>query len=191
MNLFIKIENEVPIGYPLVESNLRHLFPNLTTGYLQDDILKPLGYARYIMTAKPISEDLTKEFVEKAIIKNNDGVFVQTWAEQDKVFTSAADKDVAIKDTFKIRMSKLRDKRNELLAQTDKYALQDVTMDEEVVAYRQALRDLPSIVDLGNPEFPEVPVGLDLLESVLVDLTPEEITQRETDRIGAEIWQQH
>ena len=38
----------------------------------------------------------------------------------------------------------LRQRRNQLLAETDFYALSDVTMSEEMTTYRQDLRDLPS-----------------------------------------------
>ena len=38
----------------------------------------------------------------------------------------------------------LRSKRNRLLAETDFYALSDVTMSDEMKKYRQDLRDLPA-----------------------------------------------
>ena len=38
----------------------------------------------------------------------------------------------------------LRSRRNRLLAETDFYALSDVTMSDEMRTYRQALRDLPT-----------------------------------------------
>ena len=37
----------------------------------------------------------------------------------------------------------LRSRRNELLAETDFYALSDVTMSDDMKTYRQELRDLP------------------------------------------------
>ena len=41
-------------------------------------------------------------------------------------------------------LAKLREKRNRLLAETDFYALSDVTLSDDMTTYRQALRDLPS-----------------------------------------------
>ena len=38
----------------------------------------------------------------------------------------------------------LRSKRNQLLAETDFYALSDVTMSDDMKTYRQNLRDLPA-----------------------------------------------
>ena len=57
----------------------------------------------------------------------------------------------------------LRSKRNKLLAETDFYALSDVTMSEDMTTYRQALRDLPSGLDtvekVNAKEFPTKPQG--------------------------------
>ena len=41
-------------------------------------------------------------------------------------------------------LADLRSKRNRLLAETDFYALSDVTMSDEMKKYRQDLRDLPA-----------------------------------------------
>ena len=41
-------------------------------------------------------------------------------------------------------LATLRDRSNRLLAETDFYALSDVTLSDDMTTYRQALRDLPS-----------------------------------------------
>jgi len=55
----------------------------------------------------------------------------------------------------------LRSKRNNLLAETDFYALSDVTMSDDMKTYRQELRDLPSGKDTvekcDNATFPTKP----------------------------------
>ena len=54
----------------------------------------------------------------------------------------------------------LREKRNQLLAETDYLALSDVTMSDEMRTYRQALRDLPANTsDPANPTWPTKPGG--------------------------------
>ena len=56
------------------------------------------------------------------------------------------------------KWSSIRFKRNKLLAETDFYALSDVTMTTEMSNYRQQLRDLPS--STSNPDdvvFPTKP----------------------------------
>ena len=45
---------------------------------------------------------------------------------------------------------RVRTKRNRLLAETDFHALADVTMSDEMTAYRQALRDVPA--DNADPD---------------------------------------
>ena len=52
----------------------------------------------------------------------------------------------------------LRSKRNRLLAETDFYALSDVTMSDDMKTYRQSLRDLPANTsDPANPTWPTKP----------------------------------
>ena len=61
-------------------------------------------------------------------------------------------------------MVELRKQRNNLLAETDFYALSDVTMSDDMKTYRQALRDItkdakPTLKNgvLGNVTFPTKP----------------------------------
>ena len=46
--------------------------------------------------------------------------------------------------------AELRNERNALLAETDFYALSDVTMPSNMKTYRQDLRDLPANVDISK-----------------------------------------
>jgi len=41
-------------------------------------------------------------------------------------------------------LQEMREKRNNLLAETDWYAVSDLTMSADMTTYRQALRDLPA-----------------------------------------------
>jgi len=61
-------------------------------------------------------------------------------------------------------MASLRQKRNNLLKETDYLALSDNTMSEDMTTYRQELRDLPSTVasndtaeDVDSITFPTKP----------------------------------
>jgi len=55
----------------------------------------------------------------------------------------------------------LRSRRNQLLAETDFYALSDVTMSDDMKTYRQNLRDLPSgkdtVAKCNDATFPTKP----------------------------------
>jgi hypothetical protein len=54
-----------------------------------------------------------------------------------------------------VKWANLREQRNKLLVETDWNAFTDVTMSEEMTAYRQALRDLPETVDINNIIYPD------------------------------------
>jgi hypothetical protein len=58
-------------------------------------------------------------------------------------------------------MANLRQNRNSKLAETDFYALSDVTMSEDMTTYRQNLRDitngLSTIEDVNNITWPTKP----------------------------------
>lgn len=54
--------------------------------------------------------------------------------------------------------NELRQKRNQLIEETDYLALSDTTLSPEMAAYRQELRDLPAnTVDPVNPVWPVKP----------------------------------
>ena len=58
-------------------------------------------------------------------------------------------------------LATLRGRRTRLLAETDFYALSDVTLSDDMTTYRQALRDLPSGKDTvskcENATWPDKP----------------------------------
>ena len=57
-----------------------------------------------------------------------------------------------------IQLEQLRQRRNQLLTETDYLALADSTLTDEMRAYRQALRDLPANTeDPANPVWPIKP----------------------------------
>jgi len=63
--------------------------------------------------------------------------------------------------SFDDAIAQLREKRNNLLKQTDFYALSDVTMSSDMTTYRQNLRDLTNGVDtvekVNNVTWPTKP----------------------------------
>ncbi len=62
---------------------------------------------------------------------------------------------------FDRAIADLRSKRNRLLAETDFYALSDVTMSDDMKTYRQDLRDLPdgltTVEEVNNVTYPTKP----------------------------------
>jgi len=73
---------------------------------------------------------------------NINGVKVQFTAEEE---TARDNEEAAWTNAAPARaLATLRAKRNRLLAETDFYALSDVTLSSDMTTYRQALRDLPA-----------------------------------------------
>ena len=58
-------------------------------------------------------------------------------------------------------LAEMRERRNQLLAETDFYALSDVTLSDDMTTYRQALRDLPAgkdtVAKVNNATWPTKP----------------------------------
>jgi|TARA_R100000084_G_scaffold52055_1_gene21664 hypothetical protein len=74
--------------------------------------------------------------------------------EIDQALVDAAAIEVAAEKAW----SDLRAERNRLLAETDWWALSDITMTDEERSYRESLRDLPAnTTDPANPVWPTKP----------------------------------
>jgi len=73
---------------------------------------------------------------------NINGNRVQFTAEEE---TARDAEEKAVADAAPARaLANLRSKRNRLLAETDYYALSDVTLSDDMKTYRKDLRDLPA-----------------------------------------------
>ena len=112
---------------------------NLSEG--DDDYLKTLGWVPYV--------EVSVEFDENETPDGEDTVITET-----KVTSTA--KKRAMTDAEKTErtasnLSNIRFERNLKLADTDFYALSDVTMSSDMATYRQALRDITDDVANWNP----------------------------------------
>ena len=90
---------------------------------------------------------------------NINGNRVQFTAEEE---ASRDAEEKAYADAAPARaLARLRQRRNALLAETDFYALSDVTMSDDMKTYRQELRDLPegkdTVEKCNNATFPTKP----------------------------------
>ena len=128
------------------------------------EALVALNIQEWTMTGEPTTEEEFKAQFKKVTGVNSNGTgilssdpkdFGTTWAK-----VSAKQKELTDAEP----MVELRKQRNDLLAETDFYALSDVTMSDDMKTYRQALRDItkdakPTLKDgvLGNVTFPTKP----------------------------------
>lgn len=83
------------------------------------------------MFSKVIGADSSNSAIESKDPNDWGVTWTQVKAKQDELIAGEP-------------MRLLRVERNQKLAETDFYALSDVTMSSEMTTYRQALRDLPS-----------------------------------------------
>jgi hypothetical protein len=83
------------------------------------------------------------------------GVVMDMTAEEISAF------NLRTQISFEEAMQDLRNKRNNLLAETDWYANSDVTMSDDMRTYRQNLRDitngLTTVEDVNNVTWPTKP----------------------------------
>ena len=91
--------------------------------------------------------------------RKSSGLRVQFTAEEETA--RDAEEQAWADGAFDRKITELRQERTKLLAETDFYALPDVTMSEDMTTYRQALRDLPSglstVDDVNNVTWPTKP----------------------------------
>ena len=90
---------------------------------------------------------------------NINGNKVQFTAEEETA--RDAEENASADGALSRAQADLRSRRNRLLAETDFYALSDVTMSNDMKTYRQDLRDLPAGKDTvekcNNATFPTKP----------------------------------
>ena len=92
-------------------------------------------------------------------MKNVDGVNIEMTDEEHAA--RVAEEKVWSDATPARAFSGLRSQRDQKLQETDFYALSDVTLSDDMTAYRKALRDLPASYDnssvVGDITWPSKP----------------------------------
>ena len=128
------------------------------------EALSALGINEWVMRGEPTTEEEFKEMFRKVTGSDENGTAIETsdTSKWGVTWKQVSDKMKAMDDAAP--MNELRRQRNEKLAETDFYALSDVTMSSDMADYREDLRDLPAsakptLVDgvLGNVTWPTKP----------------------------------
>ena len=124
-----------------------------------------LGIDVIFETPQPTSSEAYKHYVRDGIEQDANDNWVQKWTETD-MFADTEDKTKAEQETeYQAGLDAdaakaVRSQRDGLLAETDFYALSDVTMSDEMTTYRQALRDISlheSFPNLEKDDWPTKP----------------------------------
>ena len=94
-----------------------------------------------------VEQDANGNWVEKYVARD---MFADT-TDEDGVTTTKAEHEAAYQATLDAKTATAnRTKRDGLLADTDYFALTDVTMDAAMTTYRQALRDITAHANWPN-----------------------------------------
>ena len=102
-----------------------------------------------------INSDAVVEIVQTGIYGTLSLRLVCEWDDEVATFPTADEMNAAVAIA---NWDNVRKERNELLAETDFYALTDVPMSADMTTYRQALRDIPAgVEDSKDVVWPEKP----------------------------------
>lgn len=163
MLLYIKIENNEPVGYPMIVQTIRDLHPNISFPSIIDPSeLLALGYAEFRRTLPPEVGLMQKAVELKPVFDGT--VAVQTWEVQEK-----SDQEKA--DVTANALISARSIQKSLLAASDwtempsVQAKKDQAWKDAWADYRTAVRDadkqetwplgpvwpVPPINDIGEP----------------------------------------
>jgi hypothetical protein len=102
-----------------------------------------------------INSDAVVNIMQTGVYGTPSLKLVCEWDDEVATFPTADEMNAAV---VKGNWDRARKERNELLAETDFYALSDVTMSADMATYREALRDLPaSTADSEDVVWPTKP----------------------------------
>ena len=162
MEYRIKSSGDLKTRSELKIANKNTSFPNVWN----ESVLEFLNVDPVLDSPKPKAGKY--EIVERdGVVQDSNNNWVQAWklsdmfsdvTDDDGTFHSKAEQEETHQAEIDARTASTnRQIRNQLLAETDFYALGDVTMSNAMKTYRQALRDLPANEDWPNVSFPDRP----------------------------------
>lgn len=135
------------------------------------NVHESLGIDPVLAAPAPAPSGAYKSVVRNGVVQDSNGNWVHAWTERD-MFTEYTDgegvvqtvsaQQTAYQATLDAKAAaSVRAQRDQLLAETDFYALSDVTMSAEMATYRQALRDITAHenfpYDLAEDDWPTKP----------------------------------
>ena len=128
--LLVKTANGEVEQFPYTLGELRRDNPNTSfPKHMENELLEIYGVYPVSVSARPSNDELVQTIVRNlAPTQDSDGNWSVGYTVENKSQNQAE--------------TNVRNKRDSLLSETDWTALSDNTMSTEMVAYRQALRDI-------------------------------------------------
>tara|TARA_R110000737_G_scaffold343779_1_gene370092 strand:+ start:637 stop:1095 length:459 start_codon:yes stop_codon:yes gene_type:complete len=136
--MYVKITNGTVDTYPYTVGQLRRDNPNTSfPKQVPDDMLADYGVMPVTFLATPSIDDRTEKVEQEGEPSLINDEWTVGWVNSPKT-----DEEI---EAWGNNLSGInRSTRNTLLSQTDWTAMSDVTMSDDMINYRQALRDIPS-----------------------------------------------
>ena len=106
------------------------------------EALRELGITEWVLRGEPTSEAEFNEMFKKVTGADDNGSAIESSDPNDFGVTWTQVNTKKTELTNGEPLEELRRQRNAKLAETDFYALSDVTMSADMTTYRQALRDI-------------------------------------------------
>ena len=122
------------------------------------ETLNALGVNEWVLRGEPTNADEFASMFRKVTGSTDEGSAIESDNSADfgVTWTEVANKRSEILAAAPLK--ELRAERDRRIAETDWYALQDVTMSDDMTAYRQALRDITdSATSLDDVTWPTKP----------------------------------
>ena len=142
--MLVKITNGNVDTYPYNVGQLRRDNPNTSfPKQIPSDMLESYGIMPVAYTDMPSIDERTQSVEQESTPSLVDGAWTIGWTTSSKTAEETQEYDDSM-------ASSSRSKRDGLLADTDYFALTDVTMDAAMTTYRQALRDITTHADWPN-----------------------------------------
>jgi hypothetical protein len=144
--MFVKIENNAPVEWPVQGFQIRSAFKNISfPSPIELSHVVDLGFEAYKTADKPEFDELVQTVEERPPVKQDD-VWVQQWAVVELYDEAEREQVLAQAEADKLEAQKesVRSERNAKLSSTDWTQVADAPVDQTAWAtYRQALRDVP------------------------------------------------
>lgn len=161
--MLVKLENGVPIEWPVTHSRIKHENPNVS---FPNDVTKidveAYGYAKFSYSDFPEYDPEYQECVEVTPELKGES-YTQTWEVKEKFTAEERIKynEEKEKNLFISLTESNRGARNQLLAESDWTQVADAPVDQTAWAtYRQELRDItqhPNWPHLEDSDWPVKP----------------------------------
>jgi hypothetical protein len=150
--MYVKITNGTVDTYPYNVGQLRRDNPNTSfPKQIPSEMLESYGVYTVVYTDMPSIDNRIQKTEQEATPTLVDGSWTVGWTTADKTAEEIQQYDEGV-------AASNRNKRNNLIAETDWWASVDLTMTAEQTAYRQALRDITTHSNWPNLSDDDWPV---------------------------------